>query len=216
MVVALTQVCELPIATAMPDQRDAKRQSVGTNAARHRNRRVVEQIHEIGVRAQITIERDRISLHRFDRVMRRRGGNEQHIDAVPHHFGLLAERAKLCLRVVEIGSAVVATLSENTAHGFDDFVFIVIEKFSDSGVALGDQRALVEQCGGVCQWRVINRDRCAAQRLQFLNCQCKRCLRQFIAKESERLWHTKLELRREGVTRQRQRTRIRIKRVVPH
>src|SRR5216683_4034916 len=54
------------------DQRDAERRAVGVQRGRHRERAKLEQVDEIGVGAEPTVERNRIGARLIDRVHRRR------------------------------------------------------------------------------------------------------------------------------------------------
>src|SRR5206468_12809775 len=49
---ALAEVGELPVAAAAADEGDARRQSVRAQARGHRERRLIEQVDEVGVDAQ--------------------------------------------------------------------------------------------------------------------------------------------------------------------
>ena len=83
VVVALAELGQLQVAAAAADQRDAEGQAVGAQAAGHRDRGVVEQVDEVGVGAQVAVERHRVGLHRLDRVVRGRGRHQQHVDVAP-------------------------------------------------------------------------------------------------------------------------------------
>ena len=102
VVVALAQICQLPIAASWSDQGDAKRQLVGANFTGNRECGVVKQVDEVGVVPQVFVELNRVGLHLADRVVRGRGGDEQHIDRRPHFLGGLLQSHQLgfCLAVV--------------------------------------------------------------------------------------------------------------------
>ena len=91
VVIALTKVCKLQVAAAAAYQGDAKWKAIWPEAAGHRDRCVVEQIHEVGIRAEVTVKYDRIFLYLVDRVVRRRGRQQQNIDDIPHGFSLLTQ-----------------------------------------------------------------------------------------------------------------------------
>ncbi len=196
VVEALAQLGQLEVAAAAADQRDAEGQAVVAQAARHRDRRVVEQVHEVGVLAQVAVERDRRGQHLLDRVVRRRGGHQQHVDVVPHRGRALAQRVQLRAGVDEVGRAVAPAGGQDAAHRLDHLVFVRIEEAAHRRIALGHQRAVVEQRGRLRQRRVVDRDRRAAQRLHLRDRVLEGRSRQRVAEEARRA-----AARRSGIAR---------------
>ena len=69
------------------DQRHAKRQSVRLKVGRNGHRAEIEQIDEVGVVAELGVERDRIRQHFADRKLTAGRRDDQRIDRLPDGFG---------------------------------------------------------------------------------------------------------------------------------
>ena len=79
-------VCDLQqavVGECFSDQRDAKRQAVGLESGRDCHRCKIEQIHEVGVLAEIAVQLERRVLHLLDGVMRGRSGQQKKIPLFP-------------------------------------------------------------------------------------------------------------------------------------
>ena len=108
MVVTLAQVGQLPVAAGRADQRDAKGQAIGPQAAGHRDRGIVQQVDEVGVGAQVAVQRHGVGLHLRHGVVRGRGGHQQHVDA---GSGQLVVQAVIALAAVALSGVVTAVVA---------------------------------------------------------------------------------------------------------
>ena len=144
MVVALAQLSQLPVAAALANQCDAKRQAIGAYAARHRDGGVIQQINKIGIETQIAVKRNRICMHLGDGVVSGRRGHQQDINVTPHKSGLLSAKLQLCLRLVKIGRIVLAPFGDDGAYRLNHLVFMHIKKVPNGRITFGHQRALIK------------------------------------------------------------------------
>ena len=215
MVITLAQLGELQVATAQPNQRDAERHAIRAQAARHRDRGVVEQVDEVGVSAEVAVEHERGGLHGLDRVVRRRGRYEQQVDVVPHRCDSLGQGAQLDLRIDEVSRAVAATGCEDAAHRLDYVDLVRIEEFAHRGIALGNQGAVIKQCSDGTERRVIDGELNAAHVLEAHDGVCEGGLRCVVAEEGQTRGHTESKTLRVRRVHQFERARVRVQCVKP-
>ena len=142
--ITLAQLGQLPVAAALADQSDAKRQSIGAYAAGHRDGGVVQQIDKIGVETQVAVKCNRVCLHLGDGVVGRRRGHQQDLNVTPHGSSLLSAELQLCLRLVEISRTVLAAFGDDSAHRLDHLVFMHIKKVPNGRITFGHQRAFIK------------------------------------------------------------------------
>ena len=199
MVVTLAQVGQLPVAARRANQRDAKGQAIGTQHTGHRQRRVVEQVDEVGVVAQVAVEHHRVGLHLRNGVVRGRGGHQQHVDDIPHAVCDLCQAQHLHFGGAVIGGAVVAAFANDAAHGLHHVLGVRVKKRLNGSVTLCHQRAFVQHGGGLQMRRHVDGHWLATQGTHLRDGRIEGLLGLHVAKEFKLLWHTKLELCRQGL-----------------
>ncbi len=209
------QVCP-----AAPDQRDAVRQAAGRalvgEAARHRDGRQVEQIDEVGVVAELRVQRDRIGLDGGDGVDRRRRGDDQAVDVAPGRQGGVLQFLQPVKRREGVRCGQPAARFGDCASHRVQGLGLCFDEGTDRRVTLGHPRALVQQPGDVAEGRQIDLDRHAAQRAQVLDRLCELSSPAVVAVEDQvlRPRHTEAERRRAEVAAvRRHRARIRVLRI---
>ena len=199
MVVALPQLGQLPVAAAGADQGDAKGQTVGPQAAGHRDGGVVQQIDKVGVGTQIAVELHRASKHLRYLVVCWRGGYQQYVHALPHVRRLLPEATQPGLGLVQVGGAVGPTLRKDAAHRFHHTLFVRIKEVPHGGVALGHQCTFVQQGSGLCQRLIGNRHWRATEGLELFN-RLPKCIPGLVvAKKIQRVRDAKTEVGGKGL-----------------
>ena len=191
MVITLTELGELPVAAAAADQRDAKRQAVRPDRAGHRQGGIVEQVDEVGVFTQAPVELDRVGLHGGHAVVRGCGRHHQQVQAGPQGIGLLAEQLELGLRVIEVGRAELFTIGNDAAHRLDHRSLLGVKERADGGVALGHQRAAVEQLCSLFEGRKVQPHRLSAHAFKACHSFFKSGFGQAIAKKLQLVGHAK-------------------------
>ena len=108
----------------------------------------VEQVHEVGVEAEVAVQRHRLGQHLVDAVDGRRCGQQQHVDCIPQRLGLRGRspaerRGRGRLDAADPDAA----LQDGADHRVDRRR-VGLQQALHRRRALGDPRAAVEQLGG--------------------------------------------------------------------
>ncbi len=153
------------------NQGDAERHAVGPEAGRHGERRQAEEVHEVGVVAEMRIVEHRLALEigqRVDRAGRRHG---EEIEPLHLGEGARLEVGKAVLALEGVDGAVLAAAQHDLLRRRPDTRLLVggLHERTDRGGALGDPGAAVEKLRGVAERCVVDLDRRAAQPLQSLD-----------------------------------------------
>ena len=99
---------------------------------------------------------------------------------------MLGQGAQLDLRIDKVGRAVATTGREDAAHRLDDVGFVRVEELAHRGITLGDQCAVVEECGDLGEWLVVDSDLHAAHCFKPRDRFCECSFRCVVAEEGQR------------------------------
>src|SRR5215813_10172614 len=137
-------------------ERHAERQPVALEPRRHGDRREVEQVHEVGVVAEVRVQLHRLGFELVDALDRARRRRDEDVDLVPHW-----RRAALeLLQPVVPGKGVVRreALCAAYDHRRDRVQRpgIALDEVADGDVTLGDPGPLVKQPRGFKEWAKVD------------------------------------------------------------
>ena len=190
-------------------QGDPARQALRAETGRHRDRGVIQQVHEIGVVAQIAVEPNRLGGF-FIAAINGAGGGREHEVHWLHH---LVRRALQGLQAVLGFKGFHGAASDG---GRDDLARHRMERLRlgfDEGtnrrIALGDPRSFVEQPRRIQHRLQIDLARFAAQRGECGDRRVEAGFGVRVPKKLQRARNTKHKLRRKG-DRGAHRARIRV------
>ena len=147
-------------------QGHAKGQAVGAEGGRHRHRGVIQQVHEVGVIAQVRVEADRVGLHRGDGGVPPGGGGEDQVDVLPHGVAAALEGAQAILGVEGFDRGGLRAAQGDLPGDREDRFRLAFDEGLDGVVALGHPGAAIEQAGGFEEGLEVQFHRDAAQAFQ--------------------------------------------------
>ena len=126
-------------------QRDTEWQSVILKTCRNSDRRIIQQVHEVGVIAEVRIQAYRVGLHLVYAIDGSGGRRDQTIDPVPDRCSFFAQRFQLVHAAECIGRGEFLCTGNDLAHHRIDVFRICIEEFADRDIAFCHPWPFVQQ-----------------------------------------------------------------------
>ncbi len=120
------------------NQRDARRQSIGTERAGHRDRTQVEQVDEIRVMPEVAVALDRRGGDLREFVVGAGGRNCQHVHIRPLCIAAMPQRAQAVTPLEGIGGAPFRSAGDDLPHHRIDGVGMCFDELAHGGMALRD------------------------------------------------------------------------------
>ena len=151
------------IAEGGPDQGDTEWQPVILEAGGDGDCSQVEEVHEIGVDAEIAVEHERIGEHLGNGVLAGRRRRYEDISRRPGGFRHAAELSQSILRGKGVRGAERAACGDDPARNRVERLRLTLNQVADGDIALRDPRALVEEPCGSEERRQIDLDQFAAE-----------------------------------------------------
>ena len=191
---------EAPVAEGGAEQGHTEGQAVGPEASGHGHRRQVQQVHEVGVGPQATVEADRVGFDLGDGVDGRRRGGQ---DAVEPHQGLVRpalEGGQPVLGLEGVHRPQPRGRGDDAPGHLQQGLGVRLDEGLDGGIALCHPGALVEQAGGLAEGGEVEGDRLATEPLESGDGGPEQALALHVAEKLQGPWHAEAEgrVRRRG------------------
>ena len=105
------QIEERALGKGGSDQRNPEGQPVFAKTRGDRNRRQIEQVHEIGIKTEIGIEAERVRCDRSFLVDRASGRQKQYVERLECEIGLALQLRQFVLGAIGVERTVMPALS---------------------------------------------------------------------------------------------------------